>query len=140
MPDVANRIVFLYTWMWIGCVMMRRLCFLMVVYMMIFAVECKLPHHLREASDMTLLPDNTPTERFFKYSFARLDEGDIKSLAIVMKDAYATLCTALYGCHRAEEELDAMYQLRFNELEINSSKMRKLGFLLQRLASGASKG
>jgi hypothetical protein len=136
MRDVANRIAFLYTWMWIECGMMR-LCFLMVC--MMFAAECKLPH-LREASDMTLLPDNTPTARFFKYGFARLDEGDIKSLAIVMKDAYATLCTALYGCHRAEEELDAMYQLRFNELEINSGKMRKLGFLLQRLAAGASRG
>jgi hypothetical protein len=111
-----------------------RLFLLVVAVAWVICVESKLPH-LREASDMSLLPENTPTARFFKYSFARLDEGDVKSLAIVMKDAYAGLCAALYGCHHAERELEEMYQLRFNELEINSSKMRKLGFLFQRLAA-----
>lgn len=115
---------------------MTRLLFLLAVC--VFCVECKLPR-LREASDVSFLPENSPTAKFFKYSFTRLDEGDVKSLAIVMKDAYATLCAALNGCRQAEEELEEMYQLRFNELEINSKKMRKLGFLFQRLVAGAGR-
>ena len=82
-----------------------------------------------------MLPENITTTRFFKRSFARLDEGDVKSLALVMKDAYALLCETLLRCHHAEAELEGVYQLRFNELEINTGKMRKLWCLLQRLVA-----
>jgi hypothetical protein len=50
-----------------------------------------------------------------------------------MKDAYASLCETLNGCDYAKAELWDLFELRFNELDINTSKMRKLGFLLQRL-------
>ncbi len=88
---------------------------------------------LREGGGDTMLPENTPAARFFKYSFTRLDEGDVKSLALVMKNAYADLCAELRGCERAEMELEDLFRLRFNEIEINRSKMSKLGLLLQRL-------
>jgi hypothetical protein len=80
-----------------------------------------------------ILPENNPTARFFKQTFTRLDEGDVKSLAIIMKEDYARFCTVLHGCVKAEEELVSTYKIRFNELEINTNKMRKLGFLFQRL-------
>lgn len=81
------------------------------------------------------LPENTPVARFFKYSFARLDEGDVKSLALVMRSAYANLCAELRGCERAAMELGDLFRRRFNELEINQGKMSKLGMLLQRLVA-----
>ena len=96
--------------------------------------QCGIPH-LREANDMALLPENTPAARFFKYGFARLDKGDVKSLTIIMKGAYANLCSELYGCDKAEAELDDLYRRRLNELDINTSKMHKFGMLLQRLIS-----
>ncbi len=84
------------------------------------------------------LPDNTPAARFLKYSFTRLDEGDVKSLALVMKNAYMTLCAEMHGCERAAAELEDLFQMRFNELQVNQVKMSKLGMLLRRLviASG----
>jgi hypothetical protein len=101
---------------------MIRSCFCFQLLVMTCACELK-----------DILPENNPTARFFKQSFTRLDEGDVRSLAIVMKDAYARFCIALHGCEKAEAELRSTYQLRFNELEINTNKMRKLGFLFQRL-------
>ena len=91
--------------------------------------------HLRSGSLLDVLPENTPATRFFKYSFSRLEEGDVKSLASVMKAAYFNLCVELHGCDRAEMELEDLYSRRYNELEINMGKMQKLGFLLQRLVS-----
>ena len=99
-------------------------------------VHCK-QFHLREATDASVLPENTPAARFFKYSFTRLDEGDVRSLALVMKGAFANLCAELSSCERAEAELEDLYRRRFNELEINMGKMSKLGFLLQRLIAAA---
>jgi hypothetical protein len=86
---------------------------------------------------MSLLPENTPVTRFFKYSFHRLDESDVRTLALVMKDVYAKLCVELNGCDRAEIELEDLYTRRHNELRINMYKMTKLGLLIQRLI-GAS--
>jgi hypothetical protein len=106
-----------------------------VLVLCVLCIECK-RFNLREVSDMAQFPENTPASRFFKQAFARLDEGDVKSLAIVMKEAYLKLCTTLYGCNHVEAELEELYQLRYNELEINSNKMRKLGFLFQRLVAG----
>lgn len=106
----------------------------------VFVAVCFVPIHcqlmrLRDGPEM--FPESTPVARFFKYSFARLDEGDAKSLAIVMKGAYHDLCAALHGCDRAKVKLEEMYELRFNELQITFDKMRKLGFLFQRLISSA---
>ena len=81
------------------------------------------------------LPESTPAARFFKYSFARLDDGDVKSLAVVMRKEYVKLCIELYGCERAETELEELYRSRYNEAEINMGKMNKLGLLLQRLVA-----
>ena len=114
-----------------ACVMMIRPFFICLVCLL--CIECKISK-LRDVSD-NMLPNNTPAARFFKTMFSRLDEGDVKSLAIVMKGAYASLCVTLNGCDHAEAELEDLFQLRFNELEINTSKMRKLGFLLQRLTA-----
>jgi hypothetical protein len=91
--------------------------------------------NLKDGSDLESFPANTPAARFLKYSFARLDEGDAKSLSIVMRDAFRDLCVALHGCDRAKAELEGMFQRRFNELEINYNKMRKLGFLFRYLVS-----
>ena len=107
-----------------------------VLLFAVVCVHCK-RFNLREASDLSMLPENTPTARFFKYSFARLDEGDVRSLAVVMKDAYANLCAELRGCERAEAELEDLYRMRYNEMEINMGKMTKLGLLLQRLVAAA---
>ena len=84
------------------------------------------------------LPEHTPAARFLKYSFTRLDEGDVKSLALVMKNAYMALCAELHGCGRAAAELEDLFQMRFNELQVSQVKMSKLGMLLRRLviASG----
>ena len=90
---------------------------------------------LREGSDLSSFPENTAAARFLKYSFARLDEGDVKSLSIVMRAAFRDLCVALHGCDRAKSELEGIYEHRFNELEINYNKMRKLGFLFRMLIS-----
>ena len=86
---------------------------------------------------MSLLPENTPVTRFFKYSFHRLDESDVRTLALVMKDVYAKLCIEVNGCDRAEIELEDLYMRRHNELRINMYKMTKLGFLIQRLVGAA---
>jgi hypothetical protein len=110
-------------------VMMPRPLFLCLVCFL--CIESKY-QKLRGVYDNNL-PINTPTARFFKKTFSRLDEGDVKSLAIVMKDAYASLCETLNGCDYAKAELWDLFELRFNELDINTNKMRKLGFLLQRL-------
>lgn len=106
----------------------------------VFVTVCLAPvycqiMHLRDGPEMSFLPENTPVSRFFKYSFARLDEGDAKSLAIVMKGAYHDLCAAVHGCDRAKAELEEMYERRFNELQISFDKMRKLGFLFRMLLS-----
>ena len=93
---------------------------------------------LRELNDMSLLPENTPITRFFKYSFHRLDESDVRTLAFVMKDVYAKLCVELNGCDRAEIELEDLYTRRHNELRINMYKMTKLGLLFQRLIGASS--
>jgi hypothetical protein len=86
----------------------------------------------------TILPERTPIDKFFKYSFTHLDGGDVKSLAIRMKGVYLNLCKALSGCRQAEVGLEDLYQRRYVELEINIRKMQKLGMLFQRLiASGA---
>jgi len=84
------------------------------------------------------LPEHTPAARFLKYSFTRLDEGDVRSLALVMKNAYMALCAELHGCGRAAAELEDLFQMRFNELQVSQVKMSKLGMLLRRLviASG----
>ena len=86
------------------------------------------------------MPENTPVARFFKYAFVRLDEGDVKSLAIVMKTAFENVCTELGGCGRAKADLEDLYRRRHNELQISMSKMNKLGLLLQRLTGGVGKG
>ncbi len=127
--------------------MMKRpaLCVIGVSMMICIASAQSRSHHqnrvhLRAGSLPDVLPENTPATRFFKYSFSRLEEGDVKSLASAMKAAYSNLCVELHGCDRAEMELDDLYGRRFNELEINMGKMRKLGFLLQRLVSAAVGG
>ena len=97
-------------------------------------VRCQVIN-LRDGSDLSSFPENTTASRFLKYSFARLDEGDAKSLSIVMRGAFRDLCVALHGCDRAKAELEGMYERRFNELEINYNKMRKLGFLFRMLVS-----
>ena len=97
-------------------------------------VRCQVIN-LRDCSDLSSFPENTQATRFLKYSFARLDEGDAKSLSIMMRDAFRDLCVALHGCDRAKAELEGMYERRFNELEINYNKMRKLGFLFRYLVS-----
>lgn len=79
------------------------------------------------------LPENTPIARFFKQSFNRIDEGDVKSLAIVMRGAYLELCLAMKGCRHAEAGLEDLFQRRFIELKINMNRMQKLGMVLQRL-------
>lgn len=81
--------------------------------------------------NFSLLPKNIPVTRFFKYSFARLDESDVRSLAAVMKDAYLNLCKKLHGCRDEEFGLEDLCQHRFTELQINVNKMRKSGLLLQ---------
>ena len=81
------------------------------------------------------LPENTPVSKFFKYSFTRLDEGDARSLAMVMKDAYLDLCKTLHGCRDAEFGLEDLFQRRNTELQINVNKMRKLGLLFRRLVA-----
>lgn len=96
-------------------------------------VQCRIS---RLRASVEPIPENTPVARFFKYAFVRLDEGDVKSLAIVMKNEFANLCVEVQGCGRAEAELEDLYQRRHNELEISMGKMRKLGFLLQRLVAG----
>jgi hypothetical protein len=96
---------------------------------------------LAVAADMSaVLPENTPTDRFFKYSFTRIDGGDVKSLSILMKEVYLNLCTTLGGCRRTEALLEDLYQRRYVELEINMSKMRKLGLLFQRLIAAGAGG
>jgi hypothetical protein len=99
-------------------------------------VQCRIA---RLRADVEPVPENTPVARFFKYAFVRLDEGDVKSLAIVMKNAFTNLCVELKGCGRTEAELEDLYQRRYNELEISISKMRKMGFLLQRLVAGVER-
>ena len=96
-------------------------------------ISCSVMLCLGDVSDFALLPENTPVAKFFKYSFTRLDEGDVKSLAIVMKDAYLNLCQTLEGCRDAEYGLEDLYQRRNTELQINVNKMRKLGMLFRRL-------
>ena len=83
------------------------------------------------------LPESTPASRFFKYSFARLRDGDTQSLAVVMRGEYKNLCAELKGCERAAAELEEIFRSRYNEAEINMGKMNKLGLLLQRLVVDA---
>lgn len=90
--------------------------------------------HLRHI-EQDMLPENTPVDRFFKYAFTKLDEGDVKSLVFVVKDVFLDLCATLRGCERAEVELENLYRRRFNELDIHMAKMRKLGMLFQRLVA-----
>jgi hypothetical protein len=104
---------------------------------LVSVAQCRISR-LRESVEP--LPENTPVARFFKYAFVRLDEGDVKSLAIVMKAAFSKLCVELQGCGRAEAELEDLYRRRYNELEISTSKMHKMGFLLQRLVAGVDRG
>lgn len=80
-----------------------------------------------------MLPENTPSNRFFKHVFTRLDDGDVKSLALVLQKAYLNLCKELHGCPRAEMELEDIFRLKFNDIELSQSKMRRMGLLLQRL-------
>lgn len=112
---------------WCGVCVMRRACLI---------ISCCLV--LCQGSDMSDLPEHTPIAKFFKYSFARLDEGDVKSLAIVMRDAYLDLCLAMKGCRRAENGLEDLFQRRFIELKINMNKMQKLGMVFQRLIAAGS--
>ena len=91
---------------------------------------------LLEAIDMAyFLPEHTPTARFFKYMFARLDDGDVRSLAVVMKGEYTKLCAELEGCEWADFKLRDLYRIRYNEAELNMGKMNKMGLLLQRLVA-----
>jgi hypothetical protein len=98
-------------------------------------ISCFVLVCLGDVADDFPLPENTPVSKFFKYSFTRLDEGDARSLAMVMKDAYLNLCKTLHGCREAEFGLEDLYQRRHTELQINVNKMRKLGSLLQRLVA-----
>ena len=91
---------------------------------------------LLEAIDMAyFLPEHTPTARFFKYMFARLDDGDVRSLAVVMKGEYTKLCAELEGCEWADFKLRDLYRIRYNEAELNMGKINKMGLLLQRLVA-----
>ena len=126
--------------MWRRSSLFARLIALIITTMMIVCltpVQSRLFYSSREANDMSLLPENTPVTRFFKYSFHRLDESDVRTLALVMKDVYAKLCIEVNGCDRAEIELEDLYMRRHNELRINMYKMTKLGFLIQRLVGAA---
>ncbi len=93
------------------------------------------PFQLRgnEPGLSTLLPENTPVDRFFKYSFNHLERGDVKSLTAVMMDAYLDLCRTMGGCRRAGDMLGELYRRRYVDVEINMGKMHKLGMILQRL-------
>ena len=57
----------------------------------------------------------------------------MRTLALVMREAYAKLCTELKGCDQAEKELEDIYTRRYNESLINVYNMQKLGLLIKRL-------
>ncbi len=119
--------------------MLRLVIMILSVFFVCFSsAQSKHSILLREANDMSMLPENTPATHFFKYSFYRIDDSDVRSLAFVMKDEYAKFCKELGGCDMAENELVDLYTRRYNELRINMHKMTKLGLLFQRLI-GASR-
>ena len=94
------------------------------------------PADIRDDNDVSVLfPENTPAASFLKYSFHRLGEGDVRTLALVMREAYAKLCTELNGCDQAEKELEDIYTRRYNESLINVYNMQKLGLVIKRLKS-----
>jgi hypothetical protein len=97
------------------------------------------PIIIRDENDVSLLfPEKTPATQFLKYSFHRLDDGDVRTLALVMRKQYAKLCIELNGRDRAEKELEDIYTRRYNEILVLVYKMQKLGLLIKRLNSEAS--
>ena len=63
----------------------------------------------------------------------------MRSLALVMREAYTNLCKELRGgMQRAEMELEDLHMRRYNDLEVSMSKMRKLGMIFQRLIAVGS--
>jgi hypothetical protein len=119
--------------------MQRHYAITVCIILMSLTVHGRIPFS-REVSDTLPLPENTPVARFFKYAFSRLDESDVKSLALVMKEAYANLCKEIRGGReRAEMELEDLHMRRYSDLEINMAKMRKLGMIFQRMIAAGSR-
>lgn len=81
-------------------------------------------------------PGLATIQGFLKTAYARIEDADTKSLAIGMRDAYRTLCRQ-FSAKLVAAELEYMYRSQRSDLEISIYRLKKVGFLLQRLRAEA---
>jgi hypothetical protein len=71
---------------------------------------------------------------FMKMAFSHIDEADVKSLAVKLRDPFRVVCNR-YGLSVVANELEWLCQSHKAELKVSLSRVNKLGWLVQRLAN-----